>query len=347
LPQHEADALVELARTIEREMRTVDRQDHRELDEYHALRRKTNSQLELDALIKQYALALSFFDRWKQRGVESVSAMEAALAEIAESEPEPRRRSQLQLDYLREQIEMRVIGLGFSEFKPAWSSSKDAEVGTVSDLTELLHEILLEERTRDACRELPEAAVVPVMRRKTFKQLGTPTVQATQLAASIKELSSDELLEHATKERARLEAAGELDSVGDQQPQKPPPCDDSLVGTQLEICWRYWVTDPVKKTKGGKPCKQAVKIWCECEVVAIANGTTDRETARCKKLLKAGAVRVRWPADEERGEAESFSWHVLQDADWRKDAHMGWRYGPAHLEKLEAVAEGHGKRTKR
>ena len=33
--------------------------------------------------------------------------------------------NQLKLDWLREQIEMRVIGLGFEEFKPAWSSSKD------------------------------------------------------------------------------------------------------------------------------------------------------------------------------------------------------------------------------
>jgi hypothetical protein len=28
--------------------------------------------------------------------------------------------NQSKLDWLREQIEMRVIGLGFDEFKPAW-----------------------------------------------------------------------------------------------------------------------------------------------------------------------------------------------------------------------------------
>ena len=46
-------------------------------------------------------------------------------------------------------------------------------------------------------------------------------------------------------------------------------------------------------------------------------------------------VRLRWPEDTDRKEPESFSWHVLQKADWqpklRKDAHMAWRYSEAHL----------------
>ena len=55
------------------------------------------------------------------------------------------------------------------------------------------------------------------------------------------------------------------------------------------------------------PPQKAVDIWCEGEVVGIANGTTDKENpenAKCKKLAKAGAVRVRWPEDLDR-EADS------------------------------------------
>ena len=62
---------------------------------------------------------------------------------------------------------MRVIGLGFDEFKPAWSSGKDEDVGTVDDLTSLLRDILCEERKRKSEGKLPPAAVVPQMRRKT------------------------------------------------------------------------------------------------------------------------------------------------------------------------------------
>ena len=37
-----------------------------------------------------------------------------------------------------------------------------------------------------------------------------------------------------------MEAAGELDQVADKQPSKPPAIDASIIGTELEICWRYW-----------------------------------------------------------------------------------------------------------
>ena len=93
-------------------------------------------------------------------------------------------------------------------------------------------------------------------------------------------------------ERQRLVDAGELDEVADMQEDDAPPCDDSLVGSWLEIRWRYWdkVTDPKDKRK-----KKAVDIWCQGEVIGIANGTTDKEKSdkpRCKKLAKAAARRA-------------------------------------------------------
>lgn len=100
-------------------------------------------------------------------------------------------KAQDKLDYLRLQIEMRVRGLGFVQFRPRmrWSSSKDVDVGTVAELTVLLEEILVEEHELDCCDDLPDAAVVPTMRRKSFKELGTPTAQATDLAVNIKAYS--------------------------------------------------------------------------------------------------------------------------------------------------------------
>lgn len=84
LPDKEQEALVELARTTVKEMRDIDRGDHRELDEYHKHRRKTNEAEELDALFTRYALALSFFERWCKRGVSSVVEVASALAGFRE-----------------------------------------------------------------------------------------------------------------------------------------------------------------------------------------------------------------------------------------------------------------------
>lgn len=112
LPEREQEALVELARTTVKEMRDIDRGDHRQLDEYHKVRlcwvitghhlpllptnlaltgahnnpfmseqarRKKNEEDELDELFTQYALALSFFERWCKRGVETVGAITTTL----------------------------------------------------------------------------------------------------------------------------------------------------------------------------------------------------------------------------------------------------------------------------
>eukprot|EP00966_Prymnesium_polylepis_P237939 5502822-Prymnesium_polylepis.1 len=95
LPEKEARALVEMGRITLDEMRAIDRVDHGELDAYHTAKRKSNSQLQLDALVKQYALALSFSDRWRKRGIDSPEAAKAKLAGM--------EKNQEKLDWLREQ----------------------------------------------------------------------------------------------------------------------------------------------------------------------------------------------------------------------------------------------------
>lgn len=162
---------------------------------------------------------------------------------------------------------MRVIGLGFDEYKAAWSSSKNEDIGTLDDLRQLLQDILMEEDRRRRASLLPLSVVVPQMRRKTFKELGTPTVQAEELATKVISVADADLLRRAQVERQRLVEAGEVDDVGDNQPLRPPNCDDNLVGAMLEVRWRYWekVVDPQDKRK-----KKAVDIWCEGEVVQVA-----------------------------------------------------------------------------
>lgn len=55
------------------------------------------------------------------------------------------------LDWLREQIEMRTVGLSWTELRARWSSTLDENVGTIKQLTMHLKEVLDEERRR-RCR---------------------------------------------------------------------------------------------------------------------------------------------------------------------------------------------------
>ena len=163
-----------------------------------------------------------------------------------------------------------------------------------------------------------------------------PTVQADSLAGTIKLLSAEELLLLAQTKRAQLVEAGVIDSVSNTQPAKPPACDSSLVGAKLEINWRHWVVDKVTGRRS------AVLMWCQGEVVLVANGTTDKEkeTASCRKLAAVGTVRIKWPADKEFEEEEMFVWSILMVANWNAQRHMIWRFAPSELEtRMAAAAE--------
>ena len=92
------------------------------------------------------------------------------------------------------------------------------------------------------------------------------------LGNSIEQLSPEELLELASKQRAELKAAGEIDRVADEQPGTPPPrrlvrwlLTRDLLGALLG---RYWRTPTAEEiAKGDKRKKIQEEIWCEGEVV--------------------------------------------------------------------------------
>lgn len=170
---------------------------------------------------------------------------------------------------------MRVIGLSWSEWKTPWSSSIDENVGTLDQLVAHLKEVLEREKVLARQKELPrkeyalsskealaEECPAPLLQRKSFKALGTPTVQSDALSDCSIEISADEALAMAQQRRSELEAAGEIDWLCDRQPfntgQGPPP-DKTLVGKTLEVRWRY------RHKETGEP----VYMWCEGQVIQV------------------------------------------------------------------------------
>lgn len=61
-------------------------------------------------------------------------------------------------------------------------------------------------------------------------------------------------------------------------------------------------------------------------------------SSRCRKILPAGAVRIKWPADAEFDEEETFSWCILKPTNFNKDVHLGWRLDAPELLRREAIA---------
>eukprot|EP00965_Chrysotila_dentata_P027095 899398-Pleurochrysis_carterae.AAC.1 len=75
---------------------------------------------------------------------------------------------------------MRVLGLGLTEHAISWlTGGKQRSNG---ELLDALAKVLKGEAQLQADGALPTEAVAPRMKSKTFKQLGTPTVDAEELA---------------------------------------------------------------------------------------------------------------------------------------------------------------------
>ena len=88
------------------------------------------------------AYAMELFDSWEANGARTKANVEAALKGHSEA---------AQLEYLRRQIEMRVLGLGWTQFATRWSSQADERIGTVAHLKALLVGELLPEEATPCC----------------------------------------------------------------------------------------------------------------------------------------------------------------------------------------------------
>eukprot|EP00966_Prymnesium_polylepis_P336088 7391413-Prymnesium_polylepis.1 len=182
---------------------------------------------------------------------------------------------------------MRVLGLGWTQYATRWSSNKDSRLGTVAHLTELLEEIVVEEKTRErftpgSDRGLPTEAAPPQGEWRDSAQLGTLDADAQQARQQTR-FSREQLESKAQAEMQRRVEAGIADGVELRQPEHAPAFDQRLVGKRIEVLWRYWETE-------ADGSRVPHYIWCTGRVVRIADGLTDQRSAKARSILPGGAV---------------------------------------------------------
>ena len=233
--------------------------------EYHEMMRQQNLQSQLETLAKTGVTAIDRFEAYTAeptRAVFDMSEVSHALFALPSVSN--------QVAFIHEQIEMRTLGLGWGDLTMTISMGDDESQEQLTALAKRLvvhlKEVLIEEKVRFRNGfEVPAEAPMPDMQRKTEKQLSTPTAGMPELAH--RSLVSPEQIRAASqRERERCEAAGFIDGVRMVMPHEAPPLDETLVGTQLEVCWGIY-----NSTEDGSN----IKIWCPCVVKRIAADETD------------------------------------------------------------------------
>jgi len=286
----------------------VGRGEKHEHDIEKMARREEAVQKLLNATVERYAAALELYDVWAnpEQSVRDAAALEG----MTETE---------QIAELRRQIEMRTVGLGWTEFETKWGYSTDAKKEKVADLRRMLVEdILPHEAALRRLKKLPKAAVPPQLKPRALKVLGTEDADALRLEAE-NLFNLDSLLPKVEAARSRREAQGISDRVEIAPPREAPAFDTNLVGKRLEVCWPY--------KENGK----TVKIWASGTVKRVADGLTDARSKKAQKVLPAGAILWAWDADPDYKEVAGEKWLFLLPKRWNKHVQYAWRYDPCEL----------------
>ena len=136
--------------------------------------------------------------------------------------------------------------------------------------------------------------------------------------------STEELKAQSDAEMKRRVEAGISDTVenlnGVAGETGAPTFDQTLVGKQIEVCWKYFHKDT----------KEPMLIWSTGRVIRVADGLTDKRSPRARSVLPAGMVLWAWDADPEFGEAAGEQWLALLPQKWNPPRQLlyGWRYDP-------------------
>ena len=291
--------------------RAEGRQDKRAHDDEKLARREEAVQRQIVTAVDKYAAALELFDQWKAQGVKDAKELDAALR--GKSDPD-------KLAELRRQIEMRTVGCGWTQFSTKWTFFSDEKEHTLAKLRKmLLEDVLPHEMALRTKKKLPTKAAPPQLKAHTLKELGTADADVLRIeATSVFDVSK--LLQKAEAAREEREARGISDRTEAAQPPKPPPFDTRIVGKRFEVCWPYKLPDGT-----------TVKVWASGTCRRVADGLTDKTSARAKKILPAGAVLWGWDADPEYDEVAGEKWLILRPSNWNRTVQYAWRYDPCEL----------------
>eukprot|EP00966_Prymnesium_polylepis_P136876 3162791-Prymnesium_polylepis.1 len=169
-------ALVRVARSELPKALKVGRAERRSHDEEKLKRREESLNKQLGILVERYAEAKELYDQWCSQGIADKKVLTARLKEL--SMPQ-------QIRELRRQIEMRTLGLGWTQFSTKWGFFSDETQHTWQKLHTMLvddifpHELALRRR-----KQLPTEAAPPQLKSHVLKSLGTADADALRIEAA-------------------------------------------------------------------------------------------------------------------------------------------------------------------
>jgi hypothetical protein len=213
------------------------------------------------------------------------------------------------LEAVKEQIRIRVDGLGWNDLSCAWSA--DGKAFPPDELLQHLKMLIKEQSTRS----IPSKPPPPGLARKELPTLGKRTGDMAALDA--REANDSRAIEAAARaEKEQRESKGFGDSYQARQGSRPE-LDDDLVGKRIEVVIEYTLKDGVFcDSYGGKAV-----MWCSGEVI-------DVDPRPYATFTKGKSATIRWDANDRVHPPEPITVEgcKLLPSLWNKDGLGAWRF---------------------
>lgn len=252
--------------------------------------------------LEQYIDALYYHEMWG-------SAACWKTAEKADAEYAKLGSKSAKLEAVKEQIRIRVQGLGWKDLSCAWSA--DGKAFPPNELLEHL-KMLIKEQSR---RIIPSKPPPPGLARKELATLGKRTGDMAALDA--REANDSRAVEAAARaEKTQRESKGFGDSYQQRQGSKPE-LDGALVGKRVEVVVEYTLTEGVFiDSADGKAV-----MWCSGEVI-------DVDPRPYSLYTKGKSATIRWDANDRVAppEPSKVEGCKLLPTMWNRDGVGAWRF---------------------
>jgi hypothetical protein len=298
-------ALMIMAMRVRKRVHKQAVEDRAAHDEYYKQKRELVRAKELEALAQMSLNAIDSHEMFGPRGIKSV----VELNSILKNDKFKGNAKQI-TELLKEQIKIRVIGFGWTQFPLAWSSAADHTIGTVPDLLARFKAILKYELKHGT----PDVPNTPRLTPRCVKQLGTPTEQRITFESELQvsEEENEKLIIAARQKRDETDGC----STAHLQPHVAPVL---KVGMKIEVLLGYF--------EDQKKCMS----WFAGAIQRISDGSDAfKKGGRMKGNHACGFCLVRWDswktgdAEFEADEYEE-TWQAIKVSLFNKERSSGWR----------------------
>jgi len=309
LPEKVQRALLEAARQAAAPAAVEDKIHWNSFLAAKAAAQKARREAALTKAAKAHAESANYF---RMRVWSSAAEVDEELAKL------PSKSAKLQA--LKDQINIRVKGFRWPEWKVPFSSCTDASIGTLENLTAKVKLMI----AGTSGRAPPDEPFSAEPRTRALHPLGTFSAEAEALRSQ-KCWTDEELRTKHEEVAAELEAhlakkkKHERDKYAQEQPDEPPEIDDALLEKRIEV-----LTNVVEENDEG--VNVTYKQWLPGVIKEVSDGSsTKRDKAGHKRAVPAGSCLVEYD--------DGFvSWARIRKEDFNCARLGSWRFD------LDAVA---------